>query len=88
MTAVISALLIMFDTNRWLIAASLQEAPEGFVHSKTLVPFGLGPRSCPGQHLAITELKVLTAKVFVLSDFYPVQKSIIDSGAVVMPGRT
>jgi hypothetical protein len=53
---------------RWLLAAGKQPAPvhtvsdkqqQPFVHDgKSLYLFGAGPRVCPGQQLALTNIKV------------------------------
>jgi hypothetical protein len=52
-------------SQRWLIAADKQPAPvhtvgeKPFVHDgKSLYLFGTGPRICPGQQLALTNIKV------------------------------
>jgi cytochrome P450 len=47
-----------FDPGRWL---------QDSVNRKAAMPFGAGPRSCPGRYLALLEIKV--AMAMLLSRF-------------------
>lgn len=51
---------LKFDPERFSNSSKMQD----FVRSHSWVPFGLGPRVCPGRHLALIELKVLLASIF------------------------
>jgi len=49
---------LSFRPDRWLDAATRS----GSVHNtKAFVPFGAGPRFCPGRHLAMLEIKMVIA---------------------------
>eukprot|EP00611_Tribonema_gayanum_P002876 TRINITY_DN121_c2_g1_i3.p1 TRINITY_DN121_c2_g1~~TRINITY_DN121_c2_g1_i3.p1 ORF type:complete len:493 (+),score=211.18 TRINITY_DN121_c2_g1_i3:317-1795(+) len=53
-----------FWPERWLIADGKRAPPEGvadFRHNKVVGSFGFGPRNCPGQVLAVVEIKVAIA---------------------------
>jgi cytochrome P450 len=45
-----------FRPERWLDGAN-----HGLHNSKAFLPFGAGPRFCPGRHLAMLEIKMVTA---------------------------
>lgn len=49
-----------FDPERFSDPLKIQE----FARTHAWVPFSLGPRVCPGRHLAMIELKVLLASIF------------------------
>lgn len=46
-----------FDPQRWLAG----EAQSANVDKRVLMPFGAGPRTCPGRYLALLEIKVAMA---------------------------
>jgi len=50
-----------FDPQRWLGAATGSA-------KRVTMPFGAGPRICPGRYLALTEMKMLLAMLFVHFD--------------------
>jgi cytochrome P450 len=47
-----------FRPQRWLEAGSASSTGH---NSKAFLPFGAGPRYCPGHHLAMLEIKMVTA---------------------------
>jgi cytochrome P450 len=47
-----------FDPERWLDGASAHSAASA---SRVAMPFGAGPRVCPGRHLAMLEIKMALA---------------------------
>jgi cytochrome P450 len=47
-----------FRPERWLQSA---DAPAGVHNTKAFMPFGAGPRFCPGRHLAMMQIKMFTA---------------------------
>jgi cytochrome P450 len=65
----------MLAQQRWLIAAGKEQLTDAdtellgtttaaakFVHdNRALMLFGAGPRVCPGQYLAVTDIKVSEA---------------------------
>jgi cytochrome P450 len=48
-----------FEPERWLGGESVSQA------KRVTMPFGAGPRICPGRYLALTEMKMLLAMLFV-----------------------
>jgi cytochrome P450 len=47
-----------FDPERWLVA----EGERGYPHdTSTFIPFGTGPRLCPGRNLALLEIRTVLA---------------------------
>lgn len=49
-----------FDPRRWLAA----ESPNAHSPARISMPFGAGPRVCPGRHLAMLEMKMAVATLF------------------------
>lgn len=47
-----------FKPERWMDAAP---SPENIHNAKAFVPFGAGPRFCPGRNLALVEIKMVMA---------------------------
>ncbi|TDJ60611.1 MAG: cytochrome P450 [Proteobacteria bacterium] len=47
-----------FDPDRWLDPASPDSAPH---NTQAFLPFGTGPRFCPGRNLALVEIKIVLA---------------------------
>src|SRR5574341_1789262 len=48
----------MFDPSRWLSGPSASSA------KRVAMPFGAGPRICPGRYLALAEIKMVIAMLF------------------------
>ena len=55
-----------FDPARWL---------EESVNKKAAMPFGAGPRTCPGRYLALLEMKVAIAMLLARFDIETVATS-------------
>ena len=55
-----------FDPARWLVEGTSSGA------KRVAMPFGSGPRICPGRYLALTEMKMLLAMLFVHFDIHSV----------------
>lgn len=56
----------VFDPDRWLAA---REAPQGSAagtpgRERVSMPFGAGPRVCPGRNLAMLEISLVTSMLF------------------------
>ena len=47
-----------FNPERWLQAADPNECPH---NTQAFLPFGTGPRFCPGRNLALAEIKIVLA---------------------------
>jgi len=47
-----------FRPERWLLA---EDAPETVHNTKAFMPFGAGPRFCPGRYLAMMQIKMFIA---------------------------
>ncbi len=57
-----------FDPSRWNQAAP--DAPASLHSPKRLtMPFGAGPRMCPGRYLALAEIKMVAAMLLANFDF-------------------
>ena len=50
-----------FDPERWLIAAANAPTINAISAKRVSMPFGAGPRICPGRYLALLEMKMLMA---------------------------
>lgn len=57
-----------FDPQRWL-----PDAQGAVADKKVGVPFGAGPRTCPGRYLALLEIKIAMAMVLARYDVAAVQ---------------
>ena len=55
-----------FDPERWLPGA-----PKAAHFESLTIPFGSGPRRCPGSTLAMTEIKVLVSMIMKCFDLLP-----------------
>ena len=55
-----------FDPARWLVEGTSSSA------KRVAMPFGSGPRICPGRYLALTEMKMLLAMLFTHFDIHSV----------------
>jgi cytochrome P450 len=62
-----------FDPDRWL----REEAASG---KRIAMPFGAGPRMCPGRYLALLEMKVALATLLGSFDLFSVGAA--DGGVV------
>ena len=50
-----------FDPGRWLLPREDRPAPHD---EGAFVPFGAGPRLCPGRHLALLEIRMVLAMLY------------------------
>jgi cytochrome P450 len=58
---------MLFDPQRWISGAGA--AAQAFSSSKRVVmPFGAGPRMCPGRYLALAEIKMVMAMLLANFD--------------------
>ncbi len=60
-----------FSPERWL--ASESHAPSATSARRVSMPFGAGPRVCPGRYLALTEMKMALAMLLATFDISAVQ---------------
>lgn len=56
-----------FDPERWLMGAADTDAISASSCKRISMPFGAGPRICPGRYLALLEMKL--AMVVLLGNF-------------------
>ena len=50
-----------FDPERWLLPRERRPVPHD---DRAFIPFGAGPRLCPGRHLALLEIRMVLAMLF------------------------
>lgn len=60
-----------FRPERWLAGAS----QSAFTSKRVAMPFGAGPRICPGRYLALAEIKMVIATLFGIFDIESVKTS-------------
>ncbi len=60
-----------FSPERWLAAES--HAPSATSARRVSMPFGAGPRVCPGRYLALTEMKMALAMLLATFDIAAVE---------------
>ena len=58
-----------FQPERWLAGTSASSA------KRVAMPFGAGPRICPGRYLALAEMKMVIAMLFAAFDVAAVATS-------------
>lgn len=61
-----------FDPERWLLR---QDARHGPHDHRAFVPFGAGPRFCPGRNLAMLEIRTVLAMLCSNFDVLPVNRA-------------
>ena len=59
-----------FDPERWLEVESLTHSPH---NRRAFIPFGAGPRLCPGRNLALLEIRMVLAMICRNFDLEAVQ---------------
>lgn len=67
-----------FRPERWLDDANSPSAPS--VAKRVAMPFGSGPRTCPGRYLALMEIKIVVA--MLLSQFDKIEVGTVDGKEV------
>lgn len=57
---------LRFDPERWLTGSGAAHAPSS--PKRVVMPFGAGPRMCPGRYLALAEIKMVLAMLLANFD--------------------
>jgi cytochrome P450 len=57
-----------FDPSRWLPGANGQPQQSAGAAKRVSMPFGAGPRICPGRYLALLEMKMAMAVLLLHFD--------------------
>lgn len=57
-----------FDPTRWMAAPAGDAAPSAGTLKRLTMPFGAGPRICPGRYLALLEIKLAMAMLLAHFD--------------------
>ncbi|MFZ9405666.1 MAG: cytochrome P450 [Burkholderiaceae bacterium] len=71
-----------FDPSRWTDAAASQAVSGGA--RRAFMPFGGGPRFCPGRYLALLEAKMVLATVLASFELDPVQHEVPEQMGMTM----
>ncbi|MYK33202.1 MAG: cytochrome P450 [Boseongicola sp. SB0670_bin_30] len=61
-----------FDPERWLVKPEDRRGPHDH---RAFVPFGAGPRFCPGRNLAMLEIRAVLAMLCGNFDVLPVDRA-------------
>ncbi|KAG8926931.1 hypothetical protein FRC01_008208 [Tulasnella sp. 417] len=77
-----------FKPERWIVEDEKTGKKTFNPKAGGSLPFGLGPRSCPGKALAILELKIYLATINLAFFLGPVPKELSGNGAVIQVTRS
>ncbi len=70
-----------FDPERWLIPAHERESPHD---RRAFLPFGGGPRLCPGRNLALLQIRTVLAMLCRNFDIEPADDRVSEHLAFTM----
>lgn len=71
-----------FDPSRWTDTAATQAVSGGA--RRAFMPFGGGPRFCPGRYLALLEAKMVLATVLASFELKPLQTEVAEQMGMTM----